>query len=332
MWASRGYSLYRSDDDGDSFEMVARFNPGLPYAAAASFRLSTRLLRAGFHSLRVLDSGEAVAVVKNGIVHLEPGARDFVLRCGFRNGSRPLSLCATPGGHLFFGEYWGNPDRREVHIYGSSDGGRSWEVVHTFPSATIRHVHGVHYDPFRQGCWVLTGDSDSESRIYFADPELAQLELVASGSQQCRAVTVIPRHDGLVVPMDSEDSQNYIQWLDPASGRLEPLAAVPGTVFYSASAGDSVLLSTVVEPSEVNHSREATIWASADGQSWSQIYSQRKDALSPIYFQYGTFLLAPSQGTSPFAFASGQAVAGDDQRLLRIGPVGDSGSAEEAGA
>lgn len=310
--------MYCSTDNGLSFSRRASHDPGLLFRTASATRLGSRLTRGGFHTLRVLPSGNIIAVVRGAILRLQEGAEVFDLRHRFSHGSRPLSICLTPAGDIFFGEYWDNPDRGEIRIFGSFNDGLDWEVVHTFAKSSIRHVHGIHYDPYRRGCWVLTGDHDSESQILFADTDFSRVEVVASGSQRCRAVTVIPVESGLIVPTDTEHEQNYIQWLDTESGRLDRLEAIPGTVFHSTSTRDTILLSTVVEPSKVNLSAEATIWASSDGKHWERIYSQLKDGWSPVYFQYGTFVLPVSEGSSEFAFAGGQAVIGDDQSLLRI--------------
>lgn len=321
LWAARGYTLYRSSDQGASFDEIAVYNPGLAQRGAMRARLLGRLLRAGFHGLKVLPSGDIVAVVKGGIIRLGKGQRFFELVHRFERGNRPLNICMTPAGNIFYGEYWDNPDRDEVRIFGSFDNGRTWRNVHAFPRFAIRHVHGIHYDHYRDGCWILTGDSDEESSILFADSTLQNIETVARGSQKCRAVTVIPLQSGVVVPTDTEHEQNYVQWLDPTTGKLECIAPLPGTVFYSTKTRDRILLSTVVEPSHVNLSRDATIWSSSDGQNWQQIYARRKDHWSPVYFQYGTYVLAPSEGDGAYAFAGGQAIEGDDQKLLRIGFV-----------
>jgi len=255
LWVARGYTLFCSQDKGDTFHKIAAYDAGPVQKLATAFFLSSRLLRAGFHGLRVLPSGDIVAVVKGGILRLRKGHDRFDLVHRFERGSRPLNICATPAGDIFYGEYWGNPDRDEVRIMGSCDGGLSWKAVYTFPRGAIRHVHGIHNDPHRGGLWILTGDGDNESRIIFTDSKLDHLEVVATGNQRCRAVTVMPMPSGVIVPTDTEHEQNYIQWLDTDTGKLERITDLPGTVFYATRTRDRLLLSTVVEPSEVNLSQ-----------------------------------------------------------------------------
>ncbi|MEM8981968.1 MAG: hypothetical protein AAGC71_02990 [Pseudomonadota bacterium] len=318
LWASRGYTLYKSSDHGERFDVVGRLDAGFAHQLAGRLTLSSRLLRAGFHGLRILDNGTLLGVVKGGIVRLAPGETQFTVVHRFRHGSRPLTLCTTPGGAAFYGEYWGNDQREAVRIVGSFDAGDTWQAVYEFPAGSIRHVHGVHYDPYRDCCWVLTGDSDAESAVFVGGADWANLDRVVGGNQLCRAVTLIPTKDGVVLPTDTEHQQNYIQWLDPRTGTLEKIRPVAGTVFYSTKTVSKMLLSTVVEPGAGIQGDRVNILASSNGWDWEQIHTQRKDRLSPILFQYGTFLLAPSSSKSDLAFAGGQAVRRDDQRLLRI--------------
>ena len=200
--ASADLDLYRSTDAGATFHFVARAGETWRDRALARTPLVSRLLRCGFHGLTPLPNGDMVAVVRGAILHRAAGADRFEVAHRIERGSRPLNVGLAPSGRLFFGEYFGNPDRAEVHVYGSDDG-RSWEVAHTFPAGSIRHVHGVHADPYRGGVWVLTGDDDQESGLYWSDDDLATLEPVVSGTQRARAVAVLPRPEAGIVPTDT---------------------------------------------------------------------------------------------------------------------------------
>ena len=71
----------------------------------------------------------------------------------------------TPDGYVYWGEYFDNPHRDEVHIYASTDHGLTWNVAYTFPQGAIRHVHNIVYDKWEDCLWVLTGDNGPECRI-----------------------------------------------------------------------------------------------------------------------------------------------------------------------
>src|SRR5690606_31660451 len=128
-------------------------------------------------------------------------------RVEFR-GSRPLHLLRT-NTKVYFGEYFGNPDRSEVRIFCTRDG-RSWTTCHTFKEGEIRHVHSLVYDSYRSGIWVCTGDLGDESALWYTADDFRTIKAVYRGGQANRAVSIIPLPNGLVVPMDSPLEENYI--------------------------------------------------------------------------------------------------------------------------
>src|SRR5690606_32080733 len=130
------------------------------------------------------------------------------------------------------------------------------------------HVHGLCWDAYRNGIWVLTGDSDTESGLYFTDDEFSSLHKVIGGSQKARAVEVIPTPEGLIIPMDSPLKQNYIHFYDLNKKEFQKLTELPGSAFHAVKSNGIYLISTVTEPSEVNIVNYASVWASLDGKAW----------------------------------------------------------------
>ena len=316
LWVSKGTLLQRSTDGGATFQTMSRYQQGFIDRLKGMNGLSRRLFRHGFHGLQRLTDGALLAVVRGAVLRCEPGSGRFQRVFPVPRGSRPLNLCATPENHVYFGEYFGNGARDSVRIFGSRDGGRSWQEVYCFRPGEIRHVHGIYYDSMRKGCWVLTGDSDDESRVLFTDDHFANLNTVATGSQQARAVTALPRENGLILPTDTPLEQNYIQFFDLETKRFQRLAPLPGSAFYGIQAGDYYLISSVVEPSEVNRSAYATIVVSKGGRQWKMLHRQPKDRWSMKYFGYGSFILPQGSSHLPRAYAYGQAVTQDDGVLL----------------
>ena len=94
-----------------------------------------------------------------------PAKREFHRTHPITRGTRPLHITAVPGGAIFWGEYFDNPARDQVHIYASTDDGATWSVAYTFPKGAIRHVHNIVHDPWGDCLWVLTGDYGDECRI-----------------------------------------------------------------------------------------------------------------------------------------------------------------------
>ncbi|MDY6949973.1 MAG: hypothetical protein SWE60_00540 [Thermodesulfobacteriota bacterium] len=327
LWASKQFRVFKSGDAGETFSLAGIWMPGAVERLKGVTRLSRRLFRSGFQSLLTLSDGGVIAAVRGAIVRLDPGKRFFKKTFSIPHGSRPLNLCMTEGGKVFFGEYFDNPSREAVHVYGSEDGGKSWHVAHTFGRGEIRHVHGVFYDEYRKGCWILTGDRGEECRIAFTDDNFGSVTTVLSGSQRFRAVTVIPRPRGLIVPTDTPLEQNFIQWIEPERPSVEEISPLPGSAFYSAKVGKYLLISTVVEPSHTNRCRNASLFVSKnDGRGWSELYHQRKDIWPMRYFQYGSLSLPLGGSENSALYVGGRALYKIDEHLLvwDLSTAGDS--------
>jgi len=316
--ASRGLELLRSEDGGDTFAPVARVRAGAFGRFAARTPLLARFLRTGFHGLVPMADGGHVAIVRGAILHRAPGAETFTVAHAVTRGTRPLNVCAAPSGRLYFGEYYSNGERGEVHVYGSDDG-LSWDVAYTFAAGSIRHVHGIHADPYRGGLWVLTGDDDDESAVLWTDDDFRTLERVAHGSQRARAVAVLPTPDALVVPTDTPRETNLVQRMDLETGRLEPLCSLPGSVFSAARTERLYVLSTTVEKSDVNVDQRVALLASVDGDRWTCFARFHRDL--PLlrdrrgYLQLPTLNLPAGRGAGR-VLATGQALMEEHGALL----------------
>lgn len=289
--------------------VVARLERSHLQVACEGIPWLQRLLRLGMHELIELSDGSLLGTAAGKLIRLAPGETVFQTVFVLPRGSRPLRLCATPDGWVFFGEYWRNPERQHVDIFGSPDGGQSWQRLYRFPAGQIRHIHGIFYDSFRQGCWVLTGDEDAECKIMFSSDRFNHLEQVFAGSQEFRSVYLFPREQGLITATDTPFQANFIHWLEPESGRHQTVQAVEGSVLYGATAGQYMVLSTLVEPSKANPSREAVIWISRDGYHWRRLAAYTKDFIAGRYFQYASFQFPRGENLSQRLYAYGQGLA-----------------------
>ena len=316
LWASRSSAILRSTDHAHSFEDVVRFVPDVSHTLGDSFRIACRLLRTGFHSFLPLSTGDYLGIVKGHILLCSRGENKFKKIFRFRRGSRPLNICATPDGRLYFGEYFSNREREAVYIYGSEDHGKTWEPVYTFSRGNIRHVHGVYYDPYRSGCWILTGDEGRECKLLFTANHFRTVEVVKEGDQSVRAVGVLPMPDALIVPMDSPLETSYIQRMDMKTCALEKLCRLPGSALAVGTAGPYLLVSSGVEPSKVNRSKESVIFISKNGVDWRILHRGKKDMLPGKLFQYGLFNFPGGQNHGPLLYAWGVAVADSDNCML----------------
>jgi hypothetical protein len=273
-----------------SWRDAGTYRPGIRNRFTASTRLTSRLFRDGFHALAVLSSGHIVGAVPGRILALAPGEAEFRVTHNIVRGTRPLHITAAPNDHVVWGEYFDNPQRHEVYIYGSADEGHHWDVVYAFPKGQVRHVHNIVYDRWENCYWILTGDTGQECRILRASLDFAQVETIYSGSQQTRAAALIADEDAVYWASDTPSEANHIYRLG-RKGTLTTVASIAGSSIYGCRVGDSMFFSTMVEPSPVNRERKVCLVGSADGQKWESLLQWKKDIWPMKLFQYGNAFL-----------------------------------------
>lgn len=314
LYASQGYSVSRWISTEDRWDFVARYEPNWTRRLSSATRLGARLRRDSFQTVSVLSDGGLIAIVPKAIAICRPGQIVFERVWRVRRGTRPLGLALLPDGAIYWGEYFDNPDRDEVHVYGSLDGGRSWEVAYTFPPGRIRHVHSITYDPYARCLWMCTGDYGNEPTILRVSLDWKSVEPVLAPSQQTRTVRPLPTPQGLFFATDTEREPNHIYRLT-SDGALERLGDTAGSCMSSCQVGSALFFSTSVEPSKVNLDRAAGLYGSVDGRSWSRLLSWRKDAWHPFLFQYGNILLPTGRNDTRILAATGSAVEREDGAL-----------------
>ena len=149
----------------------------------------------------------------------------------------------------------------------------------------------------------------------------AQSPLSASGFPS--AVEVFDAGDRLVYATDTELETNALMSLDKRSGRCERMREFEGSCIYACRFGGLYALSTAVEPSPVNASRDATLWISRDLQDWRCAWRAEKDVWSAHYFQFGSIVLPCGHGPEDTLWLGGQAVSGIDGHTLAARPRGE---------
>ncbi|HEV8047017.1 MAG TPA: hypothetical protein VGP35_04770 [Terriglobales bacterium] len=313
LYASRGYTVLRAKvSEVIEWERVGSFGPAAWRVISSSSRLASRFFRDGFHALAVLPSGHLIGAVPGAVVTLSPGETEFRMSHRVVRGLRPLHIAATPGGHVFWGEYFDNSRRDEVHIYGSIDGGAHWEVAYTFPRGAIRHVHNVVYDEWENCFWVLTGDLGAECRIIRASCDFRTVDVVLSGNQQTRCAVLVPTHDAVYFSSDTPFEVNHVYCLDRRSGVARAITELNGSSIYGCLAGDAVFFSTMVEPSATNLSGYVLLYGSGDGVEWHCLRQWKKDRWPMGLFQYGNAFLPDGKNTSGVLAATTIAVEHSD--------------------
>jgi hypothetical protein len=316
LYASRGYELLRArieDAREITWQPLAHYRPSLRRRLTVTNRLTARIFRDGFHALMILPSGAIVAAVPGAIVTLPPGDTEFRQTYAITRGTRPLHITVAPGGAVYWGEYFDNAARDDVHIYGSADAGATWTIAYTFPKGAIRHVHNIVHDPWGNCLWILTGDYCDECRILRASRDFSSVQVVLQGKQQARAVAAVPTEDALYFSSDTPLEPNFIYRLD-RQGVLTQLAGISSSSIYGCRVGRQVFFSTMVEPSEVNRDRGVRIYAADINapKAWQPLLSWKKDPLPMGLFQYGNAFLPDGNNTTQFLAVSTIAVQSGD--------------------
>jgi hypothetical protein len=325
LYASRGYSLLRakiqSNVDAIEWQSVARYVPEWWRNLSVRSRPIFRLMRDGFHALATLSSGHFVGAVPGAIVSLAPGEKEFRLSHRVLRGTRPLHIASTPDDHLFWGEYFDNSNRDEVHVYASTDRGVHWDVAYTFPRGAVRHVHNIVYDEWANCLWVLTGDNGSECRILRVSCDFKTVDTVLSGHQQARAVALVPTPEGLYFSSDTPLDSNHVYRLD-RGGNLAELAGLTSSSIFGCRAGGGIFFSTMVEPSQTNLDPSVRLYGSLAGNDWRSLMQWRKDFWPMSLFQYGNAILPDGRNTTEFLALTTIAVRGGDLKtsIWRVSP------------
>jgi len=321
LYRSLHYRIHCSRDDGLSWQFVGAVPRPLRRKLIEPVRLFCRMVRHEVRGLLTLSDGALIVAVRSGVYHGRPGQRRLERATTDADAEDirfPTTISAGPGDRIVWGEYWGNHGRREVRVMVSTDRGRSYQTAYVFAPREIRHVHSLQYDPAQRGYWLFAGDHGEEPGIGLLAEDFSRFDWLVKGHQKYRAVCAFDRGDHLVYGTDTELMTNGIYRLEKASGRLELLSEIGGSCIYATRCGSYDLVSSTVEriKGEGRFSRDATLYASADGDRWQPVYAAAKDGLSYKYFQFGSLVLPRGQSPRNVVMFSGQAVRGIDGRTL----------------
>ena len=311
-----GYRLYKCYfDKSTKREYIGRV-ADWKYSFFSEFKLTRRFMRAEINNFYELADGSRLVIARKGIFRCESGEKVFRKCFNVQRGSRPMNLCITPGGEIYFGEYFANMGKSAVNIYTSKDGGKSWSIAYTFAEGNINHIHGLYWDRYTESIWVVTGDRENECIIAHTKDGFQTLDVVFRGGQEYRSCVLFFYPQYVVYATDSQYIKNEIKCFNRTTREISVVQAVQGSVIKGAQCGDMALISTAVEPSEVNLDRNAYVWLSQDGVKWEQIHSGTKDCL-PSIFQFASFEFPRycTDKTSKVVFC-GKAMKGQDYKTV----------------
>ena len=308
--------LAMNDLSIESSSKIRKWN----YGFFSSFKVTRRLLRAEVTRLYVLPNGNKMAIAKKGLFLQEKGCGYFFKVFAMPRGSKPLNICVTPSGNLYFGEYFQNIEKCAVNIYCSEDNGKTWHVAYTFAERNINHIHGLFFDKYTNRIWVTTGDRENECIIGYTEDDFKTFVEVFRGGQEYRTCQLFFYKDFIVFGTDSQYQQNVLKKFDRGTLEFTELQKVQGSVIKGGQVGDVAFISTTVEPSDVNNDKWAHLWVTKDGLQWEERYRAKKDWLPATLFQFGTFEFPQYYGVEKLErlYFSGRALKGLDGKSTYI--------------
>lgn len=261
LFCSRYDKICSTSDYGVTFRDEGVLDVKLRYRNLIGLSpLVQRVTRSSVYRMRVLPNGNRVYLFRKGVYTQPAGTEKAFRTFPVERGSRPVSLDVDARGLTVFGEYWDNPGREAIRIFGSRDGGLTWEVVYTFPAGAVRHVHGISYDKWRDRFIICTGDYGDENRLIEATTDFREVRIICQGGQGHRFYYTMVCEDCLVTATDTPLEENQICIIDKRTGTLDRVATIENTCFYICAVNDNIFVSTNAEPSEVNDTGAAHIW------------------------------------------------------------------------
>ncbi|HEY8041535.1 MAG TPA: hypothetical protein VIF15_17130 [Polyangiaceae bacterium] len=237
VWASRGWDIYRSQEGGP-FQRVATLHP--PAGEAWGGYLRTLRSSYGYQELvEVLPlRPDLLLVFGGGSVYrldLPRGTQEHVLTLRYfgRGKGRGVMSRIARDEHddVYFGEYSDVWEDHTIRIWRGSDEARTWSVAYEFPAGQALHAHGVQWDPHAHALWVMTGDTDAQSRIGFSNDGGAHFEWIASGNQSARACSLVFTPEAVMWATDTEDN-HLVRW-SRSTHAITVLADLPAQSLYA---------------------------------------------------------------------------------------------------
>lgn len=318
---AEGYKLYCYNPLSEKKKFFSRLKDG-KYAFLSSFRLTRRLFRAEITHLYHFQNDNWMCIAKKALFKLNKRNGLFEKCHDIEKGSRPMNLCQSDDGTIYYGEYCYNPKRKPMRIFQSKDDGDTWTVAYSFGEGEINHIHGIFNDPYTGRLWVATGDDDKACIFGYTEDGFKSFVKRYEGTQQYRVCVPLFTKDEIIFATDSQYEQNYIRSINRATGKVTNIQPIQGSGIYAVQNGNLMMVSTTVEPSKVNLDRSSHLWYSFDGHHWKEMVSYKKDCLKETYFQFGSIRFPHYENESDFIVFSGRALKGLDGKSMII-PVKD---------
>lgn len=314
---SKGYRLFYFYPDSGKKLFFSKVNDKRN-ALLSLNRFSRRLFRAEITHLYHFQNDIWMCIAKKGIFRYNKESGLFKKCCDIEKGSRPMNLCQAKDGTIYYGEYCYNPERKPMRIFCSKDNGDTWSVAYTFGEGEINHIHGIFYDPYTGRLWVATGDDDAACIFGYTVDGFKTFVKEYAGSQQYRVCVPLFTKEEIIFATDSQYEQNFIRAINRETGEVTNIQPIQGSGIYAVQNGNLMMVSTTVEPSNVNLNNASHLWYSFDGHNWKEYIAFKKDIWPKTYFQFGSIRFPYYESESDYVAFHGRAVKRLDGKTMII--------------
>jgi hypothetical protein len=307
VWATQGYSLYRSDRGG-GFRRVATVRPPLGEAWGGYLRS----LRRGFGYQELVElwplDPERLLVFAGGWIHvldLPSGRarRTHQLRYFGRGKGRGLmafGLTRAREGTLWFAEYVTESGDRPTGIWRSDDDGETWALAFEFAPTQTRHIHVVHADDHDGAVWIGSGDRDEHCFVGRSTDRGDSFDWVGHGAQIHRTCAFVCFDDVVLWSTDADFEQNHVVRWHRTTGEVTVDGELPDVTYYATRVDD-----------------ERALLGLAQGVA--QVWLARRDGSAEPWLDWPVTGVPPRRGPSPgVRLARGSSEGGD---FLHVNPL-----------
>jgi hypothetical protein len=286
-------------------------------------RISTRLLRTDIRYGIKAGDEEYILIRDKKFYWFNKGANTIEYGSDIKRGRRILNIVSIENiencqDGIYFGEYFGNPQKNEVSIIKLENNCKTQKIMYTFPKGKINHIHNLVPDHDNNCVWILTGDFENAAGIWMAKNGFNDVKPILVGKQNYRACVAFPFKKGLLYATDSPFERNSLNYLyqDGNTWETKRIHELNGPVIYGSSdLNDNFYLSTSVESNGNTKSKFEMLTSRKLGDGLKDdfsylyfcdkecneikiVHKQKKDRLPFIPFRFGA-LVFPSGKINP---------------------------------
>jgi hypothetical protein len=173
---------------------------------------------------------------------------DFVIPDG--RHTLGFSKFKKPSGQvqIVFGDYFNNPSRRIVRIWGYNLLLGKWELLGEINTGEIEHIHYI--DAIGDKIFVLCGDFNSAASIWISDLNFTSIKPILRGKQEFRAAWITELEGRIFYATDTQIEENFIYELNVTNGKASTIkfSRINGSsIYHCKGSQNDCYFSTAVE-------------------------------------------------------------------------------------